>query len=328
MDNMEYKTFGHSKLKVSEYCLGTLTMGRLQSNLSIQEGAEIIKTAVNHGITFIDTAANYGSINHIKQGLELLKNEDSTIIDDLVIATKTKAKNGEELVEYVDVFLNNLNRDIVDILCFHNIASKKAFEEREDAYYKALELKDKGKIKEIGWTAHSLVGLEPVLDYAEEIGIIMPIINFKGVGLRGYTLEELLDFLDDAKKKGISTYSMKSLGGGHLRSHAEEAINWLRNIPQIDVVCVGAKSSAEVIMNACIFEGKKIPVEISDKIERVRRKITIYHHLCEKCGKCIEACTNGAMIFTEEKGPEIDHDACVICGYCADACPKFIIRVI
>ena len=43
-------------LEVSELCFGTLTLGRLQANLSPQAGGDVIRRALESGVTFFDTA--------------------------------------------------------------------------------------------------------------------------------------------------------------------------------------------------------------------------------------------------------------------------------
>lgn len=288
----------------------------------------MITTAVENGVNFIDTAETYGNDDQIKLALKNLKDFKPELLQNLVIATKTKAKTADKMEEYVNRALDDFKKERLDILSLHNVADENAFKERENAYVRALELKDEGKITEIGLTGHSLDGLAPVLDHADGISIVMPIVNFKGFGLRGYTLDDLLEFLKEAKKKHVQVYSMKSLGGGHLRESIQEAIKWLRENPLVDVACIGAKSPAEVLMNIHLFNDEPVPDEVTKNIENVPRRVIIYHHLCQKCGKCAEACTSGALSFSEEEGPVIDLDSCVICGYCAAACPKFIIRVV
>ncbi len=324
---MKYLAFGRSKLRVSEYCLGCLTMGKLQANLSIEDGAGIITTAARLGINFIDTAENYGNAGQIKRAIAILKAECPGLLGQMVFATKTKVETGLDMERFVSGSLDDFSRPALDLVCMHNIPDEKGFQKREGAFFELLELKDRGIVREIGWTAHSLRGLDPVLDHAGDFGVVMPVVNFKGTGLRGHTLDDLAAFLRRARRKNLSVYSMKSLGGGHLRDEVDEAIAWLRNNPLVDVACIGAKSTSEVIYNAHVFNDEPVPEAVKCAIERVPRALIIYHHLCQKCGCCAKACTSGAMTFSELTGPVVDRDACMLCGYCADACPKFIIRI-
>jgi predicted N-formylglutamate amidohydrolase len=57
-------------LEVTELSLGTLILGRIQANLSIEDGAKPVARAMELGINLIDTAASYGSQPHVREGLK------------------------------------------------------------------------------------------------------------------------------------------------------------------------------------------------------------------------------------------------------------------
>ncbi len=56
---MEYVKLGKTELSVSKLCFGGLVIGPLQVNLSEDEGAEVIVSALKSGVNFIDTAELY-----------------------------------------------------------------------------------------------------------------------------------------------------------------------------------------------------------------------------------------------------------------------------
>ena len=53
---MEYKKMGRTGLKVSSFCLGTMTLGR---QVEEKESIRIIQSALDTGVNFIDTADMY-----------------------------------------------------------------------------------------------------------------------------------------------------------------------------------------------------------------------------------------------------------------------------
>lgn len=53
---MEYRKMGKTGLKVSSFCLGTMTFGR---QVDEKESIRIIQTAIDAGVNFIDTADMY-----------------------------------------------------------------------------------------------------------------------------------------------------------------------------------------------------------------------------------------------------------------------------
>ncbi len=48
---------------------------------------------------------------------------------------------------------------------------------------------------------------------------------------------------------------------------------------------------------------------------------------CSKCGACIEACRENAIVLEEDSlGPVIDFDKCLACGQCISVCPTGTLR--
>lgn len=56
---MKKIVLGRSGIEVTELCFGTLPLGPLQKNESVEEAADIIAYALKSGINFIDTAQIY-----------------------------------------------------------------------------------------------------------------------------------------------------------------------------------------------------------------------------------------------------------------------------
>ena len=78
---MEYRKMGKTGLKVSSFCLGTMTFGR---QVDEKESIRIIQTAIDSGVNFIDTADMY--VNGITE--EIVSKAIKGRRDALVIASK------------------------------------------------------------------------------------------------------------------------------------------------------------------------------------------------------------------------------------------------
>jgi 1-deoxyxylulose-5-phosphate synthase len=78
---MEYRKMGKTGLKVSSFCLGTMTFGR---QVEEEESIRIIHTAIDSGVNFIDTADMY--VNGVTE--EIVAKAIKGKRDDLVIASK------------------------------------------------------------------------------------------------------------------------------------------------------------------------------------------------------------------------------------------------
>jgi len=312
---------GRGGIEVTELCFGTLTMSRLQANLSPEAMVPVFQKALELGINFYDLAHRYGTYEHAKMGL-------GKQIDQVVLASKTDAKTLTDAQEQVELCFKTLGRDMIDIFLMHQVESEADFQLRRPVFDYLLKLKGQGKIRAVGLSSHRISGNEAAIRHADEVDILFPVINMKGLGIIDGSLEEGLASIDRAKAAGLGIYAMKPLGGGHLRRQAPEAIDWLRKNPSIDAVAIGMKAVDEVRVNAGLFSDGKLPVDeaMAKKIGSADRK-TIVNFLCKRCGACIKHCDQGALWLDDQKA-QVDGSKCILCGYCASHCPQFAIRVV
>jgi aryl-alcohol dehydrogenase-like predicted oxidoreductase len=61
--------FGNTGFEVSPLVYGTLPLGPLQADVSPERGGELIRFAMERGVTLIDTAHLYGTFDHVREGL-------------------------------------------------------------------------------------------------------------------------------------------------------------------------------------------------------------------------------------------------------------------
>ncbi len=141
---MQYNLLGNTGVFVSELCLGTMTFGGtggIWGNIGkLQQDAvnDILKTAVDHGINFIDTANVYSfgqSEELLGQGIRDL----GLSRDSLVIATKVRGKMGEgknelglsrlHIMQQVEASLKRLQTDHIDLYQIHGVDALTPLEE-------------------------------------------------------------------------------------------------------------------------------------------------------------------------------------------------------
>jgi aryl-alcohol dehydrogenase-like predicted oxidoreductase len=131
---MEYATLGNTGLLVSKLCLGTMTFGDgrgLFKGISAvgQAGAdELVKTSIEGGINFFDTADNYTEGESEKILGQSLKNL-SIPRHDVVIATKVYSRVGpgrndvgasrSHIMDGVESSLRRLQTDHIDLYQIH-----------------------------------------------------------------------------------------------------------------------------------------------------------------------------------------------------------------
>jgi len=141
---MKYNFLGNTGVVVSELCFGTMTFGGeggIWGNIGkVQQAGvnDLMKTAVDSGINFIDTANVY-SYGQSEQLLGQSLKDVGINRNELVIATKVRGRMGEgknyvglsryHIFQSVDESLQRLQMDHVDILYVHGVDPKTPIEE-------------------------------------------------------------------------------------------------------------------------------------------------------------------------------------------------------
>ncbi len=158
---MRYNLLGQTGLYVSELCLGTMTfggkgywenMGKLQTN----EVTELVKTAFDAGINFIDTANVY-SFGESESLTGAAIKKLGLPRDQLVIATKATGvmndlPNGRghsryHLMNEIDASLKRLQLEHIDLYQLHGVDPLTPMEE---ALSTLNDLVRSGKVRSIG----------------------------------------------------------------------------------------------------------------------------------------------------------------------------------
>ncbi len=149
---MEYRTFGRTGLRVSLCGLG----GGGQSRLGLAKGSTegqaiaVVRRGLDLGITYVDTAPNYGTEDVIGRALEGRR-------DDVVISSKTLARrNDGSLVDGAAVrrgleeTLRRLRTDVVDVYHLHRVRPADYAYALAEIVPELLVLRDEGKVGFLG----------------------------------------------------------------------------------------------------------------------------------------------------------------------------------
>ena len=316
---MEYRFLGATNIKVSRLCFGSLTIGAMQSNLSVEEGAGIIAKAINMGVNFIDSAKLYNTYKYIKKAM-LITNKY-----DIVISSRSYDYTYNGMKESVNEALLALGTSKIDIFGLHEQESIHTLRGHNDALRYLIEAKKKGIINAISVSTHNVCVVNAVCTMPE-IDILHPIVNYKGIGIGDGNISEMLKAIDKAKKCGKGIYSMKPIGGGNLIGEVEKSLDFVVQNQNIDSIAVGMQSLSEVEANIALFEGRQITADIIEKLRNTKRRLLI-DSWCEGCGKCIQRCTSHALRIIDGKCV-VNQDVCRLCGYCSSVCPAFCIKII
>ncbi len=316
---MEKRLLGRSGLSVSRLAFGSLTVGPLQANLPIEEGARIIAYAFDRGINFIDTAQYYQNYEYIGRALELAKNKD------IVLSTKSYAFERKQAEDAVEEARQGTGKDVIDVFMLHETENELTIRGHMEAVEYYAELRAKGIIKSLGVSTHHVAGVLGAVK-AGIFDVIHPIFNVKGLGIADGTRDDMEEAIKKAADSDIGIFTMKSLGGGNLHTDAQSAFDFVLSKDYIHSVAVGMQSIEEVDANIAYFEGGGFSESEKKRLLEKKRSLHI-EPWCEGCGRCISRCHQGALKTGADGRAEADANKCVLCGYCAPVCPVFAIKV-
>src|SRR5215467_9553578 len=111
---------GPMKVELSRLAMGTGTNGSGGSSnqtkkLGLSGLADLFHAAYDNGITFWDSADQYGTHPHVKEALRHVPREK------VVILSKTHASTEKEMRADLDRFRRELGTDYIDILLLHGM---------------------------------------------------------------------------------------------------------------------------------------------------------------------------------------------------------------
>jgi aryl-alcohol dehydrogenase-like predicted oxidoreductase len=222
---MKYKLLGNTGLKVSELCLGTMTFGgkgyfKAIGSLQQESVDEIIKTSVDSGINFIDTANVYSEGVSEELTGQAIHNLGLNR-EELVIATKVRGKMGDgpndagltrkHIMQQVELSLKRLKTDYIDLYQIHSYDPLTPLEET----LRTLDdLVRSGKVRYIGASNLAAWQLMKALDYSTYNHVAKFVSLQAYYTVAGRDLErELIPLLND-QKLGLLVWS--PLAGGLL----------------------------------------------------------------------------------------------------------------
>lgn len=315
---MEYNYLGQTGIKVSRLCFGTLTLGPLQGRLSLGKGAGVLRRAFDLGVNFLDTADLYMTYPYIREALRGDRRE-------VVLASKSYDYTREGMKKSLERALRETGRDYIDIFLLHEQESELTIKGHWEAVEYLLESRDRGTVRAIGISTHSVRG---VLAAARvpQFDVIHPLINMAGVGILDGDAADMAAAISEARRAGKGIYGMKALGGGNLRGSVREAFDYIMSLEDLDSVAVGMRTLSEVEYNVRLFEGREIPGALASRVQGQKRRLHV-EDWCIGCGRCVERCGAGALSIVSGRAL-VDSSLCRLCGYCGAACSDMCIKII
>jgi len=213
---MQKRELGRSGLQVSSIGLGCMGISfSYATQLPKDEGVALIRAAVEHGITFFDTAEVYGPFDNEEVVGEALR----PFRDEVVIATKfgfdidpaTRENRGvcsrpERIRQAVEGSLKRLGVDTIDLLYQHRVDPNVPI---EDVAGTVRDLIAEGKARHFGMS-------EPGVQTLRRAHAVQPVAALQNEYSLWWRTPETNGILDACDELGIGFVPYSPLGKGFL----------------------------------------------------------------------------------------------------------------
>ncbi len=241
--------------------------GYLTGEMSKEDAVSIVNRAIDLGINYIDTAANYGDGFSEEYIGEVMKTRRKEVF----LATKTNLRGKDESSEQINTSLKRLKTDYLDLIQLHYVNTEEELKkvlDKNGSLPAVIEAKEAGKARFIGITAHNWPLLAAALQVYPFDAVLLPL------SVLDYSFSEFSAMvLPAVEKYNIGVIGMKSLGGGILKDYlsVKDCLVYSMSMPA-DVTIVGMKSIEEVEDNVAIaksFVGME-PEELDSMHKRIK----------------------------------------------------------
>jgi aryl-alcohol dehydrogenase-like predicted oxidoreductase len=120
------------------------------------KGLEILETALNSGLYYWDTAADYKNDTQFSEERigKILKN----VRNQVFLSTKVGQRNGEDAKRTVETSLKRLQTDYIDLYQIHSITNEeevRKFGDKDGVLPVLKKYREEGVIRHIGFTGHT-----------------------------------------------------------------------------------------------------------------------------------------------------------------------------
>jgi aryl-alcohol dehydrogenase-like predicted oxidoreductase len=222
---MKYNELGKTGVLVSELCLGTMTFGgkgywQAIGQLPQDEVNQIVKTSIDAGINFIDTANAYSEgLSETLLGESLKKLGISH--QEVVIATKLRLRMGTganqvglsrlHIMDSVNDSLKRLQLSHIDLLYIHGVDPITPIEETMRGLEDVVR---SGKVRYIGISNHPAWMVVKANSYAEKMGWTKFVASQNYYSIASRDIER--EIVPMALSENISIMPWSPLAGGFL----------------------------------------------------------------------------------------------------------------
>jgi predicted aldo/keto reductase-like oxidoreductase len=225
----------------------------LRTHGRMAEAIAVIHRALDHGITYCDTAPAYaGSLDYYGAALGERRSQ-------VFLASKTHERTRDGSLRLLDESLKRLRTDHLDLWQLHDLRTPsdlKMIFGRGGALEALTQAREEGRVRFLGITGHHApaILLEAMSRFSFDTVLVA--LNAADVHRLSFTHSVLVE----AMRQGMGVIGMKVYAAGALLRRAGEvlpltsadAMGYVLSLPGISTVVIGCSNAAEVDDNARI----------------------------------------------------------------------------
>lgn len=361
---MKKRTFGKVDFKSYPLGFGCMRFPTIDNKIDEAESIKMVRTAIDRGVNYIDTAYPY---HGGESELLVAKALKDGYRERVKLATKAPVwffESADDYDKYLNEQLKKLEVDYIDFYLLHALNGD-SFNKllKMDIFKKVDESIKDGRIKHIGFSYHDKPeNFKPILD-SYDWSFVQIQLNYLDedyqAGLNGYNM---------IKERGMGIVIMEPLLGGKLanlpekitsifkecndKTPVEWALDYLWNMDGVSVILSGMSNMEQTLQNIEYADRAEIGMFSEKEMETIKKVQKKFNEIasipCTKCSYCMP-CPHGVDIpwnFTlynesfmfdiydknKNEYTKISNDNtktttgnnCVACGVCLSKCPQSI----
>ena len=230
---------GNTGIEVSRLAIGTGTNGWAGTSnqtreLGIRGLARLLQEGYSMGVTFWDSADQYGTHPHLKEALKYVPREKVAIL------TKTHATTEDEMKSDLDRFRQELGTDYIDVMLLHLMRDENWPEIKAGAMNVISRAREDGIIRSHGVSCHTLKALKTA-SKTDWVQVDLARINPAGMVMDA-TVPVVTEILKEMKSSGKAVMGMKIIGAGKLTTEIDKCLQFALSQEYIDCFTIGIEN--------------------------------------------------------------------------------------
>src|SRR5713101_1399448 len=240
-------TLGRTGIKTSLLGMGTGSVGVNHSSNQVRLGNEKFCKLIRYayfekGITYFDTADQYGSHIYLRDALQGIPR------DKLFIQTKTRATTAEMAKADVERLRQELGTPYLDTLLMHCMQTSTWPTDFRPVMDVLSDAKQKGHVKAIGVSCH---GMDPLRAAVKSDWVEVDLARINPVGVKARmdgSPDEVVPCLRAMHEQGKGILGMKILGEGTFKTEEQQlaSLRFVLGLGCVDAMVIGFESQQQI----------------------------------------------------------------------------------